>query len=125
MRGNKMSNSWRLKTVIGPNGRLLTLADLPPTNLRRWYPYHKACIASTVRGGLISVEEVCKRYSLTVDEIHMWQQALDRCGVKGLRVSGKCIYRSARSFVPTDQSDNSNQQHLRDNGRAAVDVPAM
>jgi hypothetical protein len=94
-----MSNPWRLKTVVGPHGRLLTLADLPPTNLRRWYPYHKACIASTVRGGLITIDEVCKRYRLTVEEIQTWQRALDRSGVEGLYLSRKCPRRARTETV--------------------------
>jgi hypothetical protein len=77
----------RLKEVVGQNGRQLTLADLPPTNLKHWLPVHKANIASAVRGGLISVDEVCKRYKLTLEELEIWEQSLASHGIEGLRVS--------------------------------------
>jgi hypothetical protein len=95
--GVAMSTTWHLKSVIGPDGRRLTLADLPPIGLKRWYPQHKACIATAVRKGLIGAEEVCKRYRLTMEELQIWQHALDRGGVKGLRASGKNLSRSAHS----------------------------
>jgi hypothetical protein len=50
----------RLKRMFGPDGRQLTIADLPPIDLKRWLPGHKAKIATAVRGGLITADEVCK-----------------------------------------------------------------
>jgi hypothetical protein len=99
--GVAMARNWYLKSVIGPDGRRLTLADLPPIDLKRWYPQHKACIATAVRKGLISAEEVCKRYRLTTEEIQIWERALHGGGVKGLRVSGKNLSRSAHSHGAT------------------------
>ena len=99
--GVAMARNWYLKSVIGPDGRRLTLADLPPIDLKRWYPQHKACIATAVRKGLISAEEVCKRYRLTMEEIQIWERALHGGGVKGLRVSGKNLSRSAHSHGAT------------------------
>ena len=77
---------WRLKRVIGPDGRYLTLADLPPTNLKHWLPYHKARIVTTVRGGLIGADEVCRRYQLTLEELKTWVRAFEIHGVEGLHV---------------------------------------
>jgi hypothetical protein len=82
-----MTKIWRLKSMLGPNGRQLTLADLPATNLSHWLPIHKARIASAVRGGLITADEVCKRYGLSLEELAIWGEALDRYGVQGLRVT--------------------------------------
>lgn len=87
----------RLKSVIGPNGRPCTLADLPSTNLKRWLPSHKASIATVVRGGLISADEVCKRYKLTLEELKMWEQALADHGLDGLRNSR---IRRPRATIP-------------------------
>jgi hypothetical protein len=83
----QMTKIWQLKKVTGPNGRQLTLADLPPTNLKHWLPYHKANIVTTVRGGLITADEICKRYKLSLEEFRIWEQALDSHGVGGLRVT--------------------------------------
>jgi hypothetical protein len=83
----RMTKIWQLKKVTGPDGRQLTLADLPPTNLKHWLPYHKATIVTTVRGGLITADEICKRYRLSLEEFRIWEQALDSHGVGGLRVT--------------------------------------
>ena len=82
-----MTKISRPNRVIGPNGRQLTLADLPPTDLKRWFPGHKAKIATAVRGGLIGADEVCKRYKLTLEELEIWEQSLASQGIGGLRVS--------------------------------------
>lgn len=86
----------RLKRAIGPDGRYLTLADLPPTNLKHWLPCHKASILTTVRGGLIGADEICKRYQLTMEELKTWERAFESHGIEGLRVTR--ISRSARAL---------------------------
>ena len=58
----------RVKYVIGPDGSPLTIADLPPTNTRRWVIRRKAEVVAAVRGGLLSLEEACQRYTLTTEE---------------------------------------------------------
>ena len=58
----------RVKYVIGPDGSPLTVADLPPTDTKRWVIRRKAEVVAAVRGGLLSLEEACTRYTLTVDE---------------------------------------------------------
>ncbi len=57
----------RAKYVIGPDGSPLTVADLPPTTTKRWVIRRKAEVVAAVRGGLISLEEACSRYTRTVD----------------------------------------------------------
>src|SRR5215831_9884287 len=54
--------------VIGPLGSPLTIADLPPPGTKRWVPRRKAEVVAAVRGGLLSLQEACSRYSLTVDD---------------------------------------------------------
>jgi len=58
----------RVNYVIGPDGSPLTIADLPPTSTRRWVIRRKAEVVAAVRGGLLSLEEACDRYTLTVEE---------------------------------------------------------
>ena len=67
----------RVKYVIGPDGSPLTIADLPPKNTRRWVIRRKAEVVAAVRGGLLSLEEACARYTLSVDEFLNWQAAID------------------------------------------------
>ena len=61
-------NRLRTKYVIGPDGSPLTVADLPPSTTKRWVIRRKAEVVAAVRGGLLSLDEACSRYTLTVDE---------------------------------------------------------
>ena len=88
----------RVKYVIGPDGSPLTVADLPPTNTRRWVIRRKAEVVAAVRGGLLSLEEACKRYALTMDEFLSWQASIDEHGLAGLRTTRIQQYRTDRSF---------------------------
>ena len=83
----------RVSYVIGPDGSPLTLADLPPPTTRRWVIRRKAEVVAAVRGGLLSLDDACKRYTLTVEEFLAWQRAIDTHGVPGLRVTRLQIYR--------------------------------
>ena len=74
----------RVRYVIGPDGSPLTVADLPPCDTRRWVIRRKAEVVAAVRGGLISLEEACERYTLTVDEFLSWQRSIDKHGLPGL-----------------------------------------
>ena len=67
--------------------------DLPPPDTKRWVTRRKAVIVNAVRIGLISREEVCRRYELSVEEFLAWQRAIDTHGVPGLRVTRLQIYR--------------------------------
>jgi hypothetical protein len=67
--------------------------DLPPPDTKRWVTRRKAVIVNAVRTGAISLEEVCRRYALSVEEFLAWQCAIDTHGVPGLRVTRLQIYR--------------------------------
>jgi hypothetical protein len=83
----------RVKYVIGPDGSPLTIADLPPPDTRRWVIRRKAEVVAAVRGGLLSLEEACSRYTLTVDEFLSWQSSIDQHGLAGLRTTRIQQYR--------------------------------
>lgn len=80
--------------VIGPDGGALTLADLPSSATRRWVIRRKAAVVAAVRGGLLTLEEACTRYTLTVEEFLTWQRAIDQHGLPGLRATRTQQYRS-------------------------------
>ena len=84
----------RVKYVIGPDGSPLTIADLPPQGTKRWVIRRKAEVVAAVRGGLLSLEEACNRYTLTVEEFLAWQHAIDRFGLAGLRATRVQQYRN-------------------------------
>jgi hypothetical protein len=84
----------RVSYVIGPDGSPLTLADLPPPTTRRWVIRRKAEVVAAVRGGLLTLEDACARYTLTVEEFLTWQRAIDRHGLAGLRATRIQQYRN-------------------------------
>ena len=91
----------RVKYVIGPDGSPLTLTDLPPVQKglppeqrMRWVVRRKAEVVAAVRGGLLSLDDACKRYTLTVEEFLAWQHAIDRFGLAGLRATRVQQYRN-------------------------------
>ncbi|WP_336276485.1 CtrA inhibitor SciP [Bartonella sp. CB178] len=79
--------------VIGPDGSPLTIADLPPRTTRRWVIRRKAEVVAAIRGGLLSLDEACQRYSLTVEEFLSWQSLIDEHGLAGLRTTKIQDYR--------------------------------
>ncbi len=85
----------RPRYVVGPDGSPLTINDLPPTTTTRWVIRRKAEVVAAVRGGLISLEEACTRYDLTVDEFMGWKSAIDQHGVAGLRTTRLQHYRAS------------------------------
>ena len=80
-------------SVIGPLGEALTLESLPHPSTRRWVIRRKAEVVAAVAGGLLTVDEACERYSLTIEEFTGWQRAVDRSGMPGLRVTRIQLYR--------------------------------
>jgi hypothetical protein len=83
-----MYESARSKTakVVGPSGPV-TIADLPPVGTQRWSIRRKAAVVAAVRGGLLSLEEVCRRYALNVEEYLSWEYCIDHYGPAGLRTT--------------------------------------
>ncbi|OJT95534.1 MAG: hypothetical protein BGN82_10590 [Alphaproteobacteria bacterium 65-7] len=73
--------------VIGPDGAILTPASLPPANTVRWVARRKAEVVAAVNGGLLTMPEACRRYSLSVEEFLEWERAYEAGGLEGLRVS--------------------------------------
>ena len=89
-------NFGRKEPVLGPAGRPITMADLPPPGTRRWVMRRKAEVVAGVRAGLLSLEEACERYTLSVEEFLSWQRLIDEYGVRGLRATRVQKYRKRR-----------------------------
>jgi len=79
--------------VIGPDGRHITLADLPTPGIKRWVTRRKAEVVAAVRGGLLTEEDACRRYELSKEEFGGWERLYERHGVKGLRTTRLQNYR--------------------------------
>lgn len=74
----------------------MTLADLPPPDTKRWVIRRKAEVVAAVRAGVISLEDACRRYTLSVEEFLSWQRAIDKHGMRGLRATRLQQYRTSR-----------------------------
>ena len=74
----------RDRYVIGPRGNRLGIAALPTVTLKRWSAYRKAEVVAAVEGGLISLEEACRRYALTEAEFVIWRESIGQHGLAGL-----------------------------------------
>jgi len=79
--------------IVGPNGDIITLANLPSPRTTRWVIRRKAEIVLAVHGGLLSLDDACRRYQLTAEEFSAWQRAIERYGLLGLRSTHLQDYR--------------------------------
>lgn len=84
-------------SVIGPDGTRLTREDLPSPRTRRWVARRKAAVVAAVNGGLMTEEEACDRWDLSVEELDDWRTAVARHGINALRTTALQRYRSTRS----------------------------
>ncbi|AKK20425.1 DUF1153 domain-containing protein [Candidatus Liberibacter africanus] len=82
-----------MKYVIGPDGSPLTMANLPSPDTERWVVRRKAEVVAAVQGGLLSLEEACQIYTLTVEEFLSWQTSIVQHGLEGLSTTQVQKYR--------------------------------
>jgi hypothetical protein len=73
---------------------------LPPEKTRRWVIRRRAALVTAVKDGEITLEEACRRYDLTEEEIHAWQRAYEAHGLPGLRATRLQQYRPRQPRQP-------------------------
>jgi len=71
----------------------VALTELPPVTTTRWVTRRKAAVVAAVRKGVLTLEEACRRYQLSVEEFTSWQRLVDRHGLPGLRATRIQEYR--------------------------------
>lgn len=82
-----------LKKVDGPrqvtcrDGSILTRADLPAPDTKRWVASRKAVVVKAVVNGLLTESEARSRYGLSEEEFGLWCDAVRRHGEDGLKVT--------------------------------------
>jgi hypothetical protein len=81
------------KPPLSPGPAPRHLDDLPASDTKRWHVNRKAEVVLGVRHGVISLEEACRRYKLSVEEFASWQRLIDEHGLLGLRVTYGKQYR--------------------------------
>jgi len=88
---------------------ILALESVPPVTTTRWIPRRKAQVVRAVQAGLLSVDEACRLYRLTMEEFESWQQALSDAGEGGLRVTRRAIGLDRPSAHWTTWEHNSSR----------------
>lgn len=88
-----LSQSTIAEAVVGPDGRSITIADLPAPGIQRWVTRRKAEVVAAVKGGLLTADDACHRYALSKEEYSGWERLYERHGVKGLRTTRLQNYR--------------------------------
>ncbi|GAB4386963.1 CtrA inhibitor SciP [Albidovulum sp.] len=81
------------RAITLPDGSVMTRADLPPADTRRWVASRKARVVQAVIYGLITLKEARERYALSEEEFDLWRRAVERHGEKGLKVTAIQKYR--------------------------------
>ena len=81
------------RTVTMANGDVMTLADLPPVNTRRWVASRKAAVVRGVLYGLISQDDAMERYGLSEEEFQEWISAVAEHGEDALKATNVQKYR--------------------------------
>ncbi len=84
------------RSVTLPDGSVLTRADLPPADTRRWVASRKVIVVRGVLYGLISLSEAKKRYGISDEEFNSWVSAVAEHGIDGLKVTALKKYRQLK-----------------------------
>ena len=83
--------------VVVPLGEPGGLEALPPADNRRWTVRRKAEVVAAVDRRLLTFDDACERYGLSVEELTSWQRAVRRSGAQGLRVTRIQQYRNCNA----------------------------
>jgi hypothetical protein len=125
---NAFFSNVRPVQVIGPLGEALTIDSLPPPETSRWSARRKAEVVAAVTGGLLSIEAVCDRYDLSLEELMLWQRAVERSGLPGLRVKQiqcpKAIHERQNKFKALTAPAAVADVVITDCGGALFGIPA-
>ncbi|MCA0043837.1 CtrA inhibitor SciP [Celeribacter litoreus] len=81
------------RAVTLPDGSMMTRADLPPADTRRWVASRKAAVVKGVVFGLISQSEALQTYGLSEEELESWKSAIFQHGEAALRATAVQKYR--------------------------------
>lgn len=81
------------RAVRLPDGRMMTRADLPPAETRRWVASRKASVVRAVQFGLLSQDQAIDRYGLSAEELQEWVSAATVHGEDALKATRVQKYR--------------------------------
>jgi len=79
--------------IVADEDKNRLLSGLPPAETQRWPCRRKAAVVVAIRAGVLSPQEACQRYMLSLEELAAWEATLDQNGIRGLRVTRLQMYR--------------------------------
>ncbi|WP_299922409.1 DUF1153 domain-containing protein [uncultured Pelagimonas sp.] len=81
------------RAVKLPDGSMMTRADLPPAETRRWVASRKSSVVKAVQFGLLTPDQAQERYGLSEEELLEWVRAATEHGEDALKVTRVQKYR--------------------------------
>src|SRR5215471_7307723 len=106
LEGGMSAPSDEMRSGESPNATPL-MENLPGSDTKRWVVRRKAAVVAAVRSGRITIEEACRTYQLSEEELLSWIRAFETHGLAGLRVTRLQHYRASR---PKRASSASSKQ---------------
>jgi transposase-like protein len=77
----------------------------------RWVPRRRAMVINALGEGETTIEEVCRLYGLSPDELTSWISAFERHGMPGLRSTRVQLYRQLEKAPAGTQSREQPDLH--------------
>ncbi len=81
------------RAVRLPDGSVMTRADLPDPDTRRWVASRKAAVVKAVSHGLLKRDEALETYQLSEEELDAWHAAVEEHGEAALKTTALQRYR--------------------------------
>ncbi len=81
------------RAVTLPDGTVMTRADLPDQDTRRWVASRKAAVVRAIKYGLISWDDALEVYELSDEELQLWHAAVEQHGEAALKATAIQRYR--------------------------------
>jgi hypothetical protein len=64
-------------------------------------------VVAAVSGGMLTIEEVCRRYQISEEELLAWQRAFETYGIIGLRAGYAHQYRCSHPAAPQTTNEGT------------------
>lgn len=81
------------RAVTLPDGTVMTRADLPDEDTRRWVASRKAAVVRAITHGLITWKDALDIYDLSDEELQNWHAAVEQYGEAALKATTIQRYR--------------------------------
>ncbi len=81
------------RAVTLPDGTVMTRADLPDQDTRRWVASRKAAVVRAITHGLITWKDALDIYDLSEEELRTWHAAVEHHGEAALKATAIQRYR--------------------------------